>query len=352
MKKRLLDFTVVLLVLFYIIILITKPDICRNGTISGILLCGRVIIPSLFPFTMCVLFIINSDTVNHLNFISPFTKALTGFPADIFIIVLLSFVGGYPIGAKLLNNAVTMKRLTPNQAGVILNFCVNAGPAFIVAAVGNGILGSQKSGIILLCSHIISGIILSLISRFLSSEEIENQNKEKIHINPADNFVMSAAEASKAILSICGFIILFSSINAYIRFFGESVKILKVLRLILEVTNAVTLTDNIYLISFLLGFGGISVWCQVFAVARKIKINYARFVIFRILHGTLSILVTAVLLKLFCVSLPAFSNQKVSDFTCFYSSAALGISLLLMGIVFVISLSSERYTGKILDDVI
>ncbi len=333
---KMLNIIVILLIMFYIYVLIAMPEICKNGTIMGILLCGRVIIPALFPFTMCVLFIMNSGLFDKLSF----------------FVVLLSFVGGYPIGAKLLSNAVAEKKLSPEKAGNMLNYCINAGPAFIISAVGNGILGNKQIGVILLISHIISGLILCLVT---SAKRKNTEKAKQVKIAPpnlVDNFVKSASDASSTVLGICGFVILFSAINAYISYFAQSLKPIKPLALLLEVTNAVTLTDNIYLISFLLGLGGISVWCQVLSVSGKIKINYLKFIIFRLLHGSVSALLTYLILKLFPVNISVFSNIQSFSFSYFYSTWAVASSLVIMGIVFMVSLSTKKYTGKLLEDIV
>ena len=47
----------------------------------------------------------------------------------------------------------------------MLCFCVNGGPAFIISAVGAGMMGEIRSGVILYCAHIAASLILGLIQR-------------------------------------------------------------------------------------------------------------------------------------------------------------------------------------------
>lgn len=349
MKKSFLNIVLIVSVLFLIYILISNPALCKMGVATGVLLCGRVIIPSLFPFTVCVLFLMNSGALMGLKSLFRFKKRDS---FERFFIVLLSFIGGYPIGAKLLGNAVAEKSISPKRAGNMLNFCVNAGPAFIISAIGCGILNSKKTGIILLASHILSGIVLILISNLkLSDYDCHNRLKYP-KLNIADSFVKSVADASATVLNICGFVILFSAINGYLNYYSENISAIKSVALLLEITNAVTITNNVYLISFLLGFGGISVWCQVISVFGRIKFSFIKFLIFRILHGVLSVGFTVLLLKIFPVNVAVFSNVKSTTFTYFYSTAAVGISMLVMGLVFIISVSGKKYVDKLLEDMI
>lgn len=350
MKKRKFTSTAAaLLSAAFILLIISEPQLCTRGAAEGLLLCGRVIIPSLFPFTVCVLFILKSGVLSWLKYISPVTERIFHLNGEMFTLMLLSFIGGYPIGAKLLNEAVSLKKLSPEKAGIMLNYCVNAGPAFVILAVGNGILGSKKAGYILLAAHIISSFLLAFICSFFIKKSNDDTPGKTVYTGAADNFVLSVSEASSAVLSICAYVIFFSTVTAYID--GCKLLFIKNAAYILEVTNAVALTDNILIISFLLGFGGLSVWFQVFSLGRGLKINITSFTVSRILHGIISAGITAVFLKLFRVSISVFSSGRAS-FAPSYGTLALSLSMLIMVIIFIISVYTKKRTGKILDDLL
>ena len=351
MKNRLIDYTAVVLILMFIGFLMLKPETCKNGIAYGILLCGRVIIPSLFPFTMCVLFILRSGVLNRFSFLNGATQRLFGIPFRLFSVFLLSAIGGYPVGAKLLNEAVQIKAVTQETAERMLYYCINAGPAFVVSAVGAGILGSVKLGYVLFLSNFFATFIMALFSgRFIKEKGAVGSNS--VRVNAADNFVESTAQAAESVLGICGFVILFSGINSYINLLSTEFELLKIFSFLFEVTNAVTLTQNIFLISFLLGFGGISVWCQVLAVSKNIKINYIKFIFFRILHGTLSLLLTFLIIRIFGVAVPTLSNFKNAIPHNFYSTGAVAGAMLVMSIVFAVAITTKKYVVKITDDMV
>ncbi len=331
-----------LITFFFLLCLIIEPEICKEGVIRGVLLSGRVIIPSLFPFTVCILILQGSAFFEIFEFLSPVTKRIFSLSAKEFSVFLLSMLGGYPVGAKLLSES----SIEGKKASLMLNYCVNAGPAFIVSAVGFGILGSREIGYILLVSHILSAFILCFVLKFFMPETSEKKIKIKA-LSVADNFVLSTAKASETVFSICAFVILFSGINSYI----ESLS-LKPVSFLLEVTNAVTKTNNIYLISFLLGFSGVSVWCQVMAAAKRIRINFPLFLLCRILQGVLSFVFTLLLVELTNIALPTFSNGKVFVSRVVYATPQLALSMLVMAIIFIISLQTKKYAGKITEDMI
>lgn len=328
-------------------LLIINPKVCEKSVAYSIILCSRVLIPSLFPFGVCMLYIIKSGITEKLNFIYPVTRLLKLTPFA-FVIMVMSMLGGYPIGAKLINEAVIQGSLSSKDARRLLNFCVNAGPGFIVSAVGVGLLKNQKIGYLLLVSHITASLLICIFSKGVNSSE---KNTVK-NLNPIENFVTSAGESANAILSICGFVILFGVITAYIEYYSRQLKILKPLIYIAEITTAITKTNNIYLISFLLGFAGICIWSQVLCVGKNIKINVFYFALHRILHGLLSGSITYFLIKVFKISQSTFSNSSKFAPNIFVSGTALGISLVILGLVFIISLSSKQKNAKILEEFI
>ncbi len=248
------------------------------------------------------------------------------------------------MGAKLINEAVSNGILSQKQGQRMLNYCVNAGPGFIVSAVGNALLGSNTLGIILLISHILASLT---ICRFSGKIEAVTTSKAKA-LSPAENFVVSASESATAVTGICAFVILFSVITAYLEHFSAKFNFLVPLLYLCEVTNAVTKTRNIYLISFLLGFSGICIWCQVMSVGKAINIKALPFVFSRLIHGSLSLLYTFIILKIHPVTLPVFSNFSAFSPAFSVSGKALSLSLIVMSIVFVISLSGQK--RKVLEE--
>ncbi len=333
--KRVIYFSVSLSAVIMLVLIILNPNVCKSGAISGLLLSGNVIIPSLFPFAVFVLFILKSNLPQKLH-----------IKSDISIFIL-SLIGGYPIGAKLLNEALETKIINKNDAEKMLNYCVNAGPAFIILAVGGGLLNSQKLGYILFVSHILASIILMALTKTKSKE-----SKQKNDMNIIDNFVLSVSQAASATFSICSFIILFSVILSYINFYTQKFEILKSVSYILEVTNACAKTKNIYLISFLLGFSGICIWFQVWGMVKHFKINYLKFAICRILHGLLSTTITFIIIKVFKIALPTLSNGINAGYALTATAPAIAISLIIMGIIFIISLNTKNYAGNLLEDLV
>ncbi len=331
-------------------LIIALPQTAITGGVRGTLLCGRVIIPSLFPFTMCVLFIIKCGIVTAVRPIDKAILKIFGINSREFSVFLLSLVAGYPVGAKLLSECCQNGEIGKENAEKMLYYCVNGGPAFIIGAVGVGGFGNRKIGYILFLCHIIAAVIMCALGRFFMPQKKENLLHLKENLSIADNFVLSATAAAATVLNICAFVILFSVINAYLEGFSKNYSLFKTVLYFTEVTNAVNYTKNIFFVSFLLGFGGFCVWFQVFSAAKGIKINLLAFVLSRILQGILSAALTFCLIKSFGIEIEVFSSYSKFSFAALYSTPALTVSLFMMLIIFVISIGNKKYNTKILED--
>ena len=201
--KALFIFLIVICAGFMLI----TPNSVKEGIKTALLICYNVVIPTLYPFTFCVLFIMNAINTKKLAYFEKGTKFLFGINAEEFLIFTLSLIGGYPTGAKLIEKRFSNLKTDDKKPNLLLCYCVNAGPAFIILAVGSGILNSKKLGIILFFSHIFASFILALLSkkRIKSNHYIP----QKTELNIIDSFVLSVSESANATISICSFIVVF-----------------------------------------------------------------------------------------------------------------------------------------------
>ena len=348
MKKHFKNLFFIITALIFLIFMVVYPNPCHSGALKGLILCGRVIIPALFPFTVCVLVLMRLNVSKYLSFLEKITKPIFNLSANQFAVFLLSLIGGYPVGAQLIEELSSSGEIDKKTARTMLCFCVNAGPAFIVLAVGDGILGSKSAGYCLLASHVAASFILTLLLR----KSLHCNQKPKITRKPdkslSEIFVSATADASAAMLNICSYVILFSTVNAYLLQYPK----LEPLVMLFEVTNGTALTNNIYIISFLLGFSGLSILLQVISVSKTNGVNLPLFISFKTLHGIISATLTYILLKLFPVHIDTISNNMNFSPTVFYSSAALAVSLLIMVILLIFSIFGENQGGKLREDMI
>ena len=98
-----------LMILFSIIfisLIIIFPEISKSGISRGLILTTNIVIPSLFPFLVCVLMIMKSNITVNNYYINNLIYKVFGYNFNVFFVFVLSLLGGYPVGAKLINELV------------------------------------------------------------------------------------------------------------------------------------------------------------------------------------------------------------------------------------------------------
>lgn len=324
----------------FIAVMLCFPDICRRGAASGLILCGSVVIPALFPFTLCTLLLMRSPAIKF------FYRAFGSYGGCI-AVFLLSAIGGYPVGARLVNELYLTGALSRRDARLMLCCCVNAGPAFLVIAVGSGVFGSRAAGYILLCAHLIPSIIMATV--IFPSIAPKKVTAKKIP--EGGEFATAASDAASAMLSASAFIIFFSAATAYLNAAAEHFPAFKIISMLCEVTSGAAQCKSLYSAAFLTGFAGFSTWMQAFAAAGEVGAN-ALFPLARIFHGALSAFISFALSKAFKINIAVLENGIGFSGAPLVSSAAVSIALAIMLALLILSVSDKNRGGKFLKDLI
>ena len=146
------------------ICILSLPSASSKGAFEGLKICSNIIIPSLFPFTVLSILFQKSGGILWLGkALNKITLLFLGLNGIDFSVILLSLVGGYPIGAKTINELYKTGKISKEKGKNLLRFCVNPSPAFFISALGINILQNKKAGWILLSSNAVACIILNMI---------------------------------------------------------------------------------------------------------------------------------------------------------------------------------------------
>ena len=341
----------ILIISSLVVMFVFLPNISCDGVIRGLLISANVVIPSLFPFTVCVLIIIKLNINLNNTFITKITKKFFGLNDVMFFVFILSLIGGYPIGAKLLNELYVKKSIDKKSLNIMQIYCVNAGPTFVISAIGTGVFKSIEIGYALYSSHIISSLIIAFLFGFkLKKHKIFIQKNNYVNKSFSNIFIESVTDATSSVLNICAFITVFSALNACADYIFCDLSIIKHITLFTEVTTSIFKYKNIYLTSFLLGFAGLSVWCQVFSFLKE-NINYIFFITGRIIHGFLSVIILKIILCVFKIKTSTLGDLNL-QYKSFYTSQTLSISIFIMLMVLIAFIYSKNNSGKIIKDMI
>ena len=117
------------------LLLLIRGAAAAQGVRDGIDLCVTSVIPALFPFFAASQLLVSLGAAEALGRAAgPLFRRLFGMDGAGAAAYLRGLIGGYPLGAKTAESLVRQGLLTPEDGALLLTFCNNAGPAFILGS--------------------------------------------------------------------------------------------------------------------------------------------------------------------------------------------------------------------------
>lgn len=316
-------------------LLLLYPQAAFDGVREGIDTCLSTVIPSLFPF----LFI--SDVSYELGIFALLSSkteklmySLFRLPSAAFPIIVMSLIGGFPVGATLVGKALDSNSVTRTQAQRMLLFCINPGPAFVVLTVGCLLLSSAQIGWIIYASITFSSLLTGVLSRFLFENEnfVAKAKPLKISTEPG-RLAKTLNHSTKNMVNICAWIVIFSCMGKLAENLPLGRGVLICFRLVSEVTGgAITAAEHFALpvVAAVISFSGICVHFQIMPFLIKAKLKYKYFLSVRILCAALSCVITYILLELFPQYSDAVSLIQKSENVSLGASPAASVFFMFM----------------------
>ena len=295
--------------------------LCYSKAVSAAMtqalaLCVQVLLPSLFPFFVLSSMVISTGVIQRLSprLEKPF-QWLFGLPGSFGAALLLGAAGGYPVGAKTIATLYQQGQCSRRDAEKALRFCNNAGPAFLISAVGASLLQDPHAGLNLYAVHVLSALIIGFIYR-------KNTDHVKYHCITADHmrstatislFLRAVTDAFSSFLNVSAFVLIFSVISTMLQQLplidslhclpGGGILWYGLLAGFLELTSGVAcltqggLPPSILLpaLSFVCGWGGCSVQFQTISLLHDAGLSCRQYLKSKLLQGILAALITGMI---------------------------------------------------------
>ena len=272
MKK----FLPILLSLFFAAALLVSPETAAAAVRSGLTLCARTVIPSLFPFFAVTAFLLRLGVDSLLRPVfAPIMMPLFHLRGTCAVPLLAGLTGGYPTGAKTAAELYEQGTLTRREAELLLGFCNNCGPGFLLGYVGTAILGSPRAGMVLLVIHfsaaLLTGMILCRLPR--KNEHLPLPCPVPVHtLSPAKALTSAVSSALTSTLGICAYVALFQTAAALLPPLPPS--ILGGVEMVSGMAELTPSAGGFIAAAGLTAWGGISVHCQTASVTGELSLRY------------------------------------------------------------------------------
>lgn len=321
------------------------PDAVAKGITDGLKICFYTVFTSLFPFMVLSSYIIKSDVLSPVyKVLSPVTKIIFRQPECTVPVIIMSLIGGFPVGTKMTASLLENGRITVNQSKRLCMFCQNGGPAFVITAVGSGMLGSRRAGVIMFISLCVSSLMIGFASSFFDDKKSVDDKYKDFAQSPLAALSASVSDNVRAALNICGWIVIFSALTECIKEMKFNDSVYTAVISVLEVTKGCTQSAKIMpipIICGIIGFGGLCVHCQTFSFVHSTGLKYIRFFVGRVVSGALSALICHILLFFFPVDI-ATSLQNVSAVMPFSVSAPTFFAMIIMCIIMIFDIDTKK----------
>lgn len=326
--------------------IIIYPGEAFSAALDGLKLWLNVVFPALLPFFICVEILIGLGIVSLFgSAFRPLMGPVFNVPGEGSFNFFMSISSGYPVGARITAKLRQEKLCTLVEGQRLLSLCSTSGPLFIIGAVATGIMNNPALGFFLALAHYLSAVTIGLFMRYYGKEKMAGKNipmpnpiTDMLNYRKKDGRTigMLMGDAVKSgislIFMIGGFIIFFSvitnmlKISGFLRWFSIVLSraipidaitpdIISSLFIgFMEVTNGarecaslqVPLIYKTTLISFMIGFGGLSVNAQVMSIISETDLKFGIYMIFKLLQGITAAIYSYILTAYFS-DLPVFS---------------------------------------------
>ena len=148
------------------VLVLAVPEAATRGFAGGTALCLQSVLPALFPFfVVCELLTAAPPPAVLLR---PMQRVLGLESAETARALLLSWVGGYAVCARLAGQLYGAGRITRRDAALLQVLGCCSGPGFVIGCVGGALLGNVRLGVVLYAAQIGANLGAGAVCQLLS----------------------------------------------------------------------------------------------------------------------------------------------------------------------------------------
>ena len=347
---------------FVFLLFLLRSDVAINYMKNGLKLCAGTVIPSLFPFMVVSSLLVSSGVGMRLcRPLSLPARLIFGVTEGGACAALLGAICGFPIGAKVACSMYDKGMMSKKETERVLTFCNNPGSAFVISAVGVSLFGSFKVGVILyscvLLSALITGVLMRTLHKIDDRKITTEANLIKARLEGSANtfslFIGAVQDSALSMLTVCAMVAFFSSLVGCV---GVSLSALGVTEApiaaifgICELSSGVSALAALRspyalpLCAAALGWSGISVHCQIMAIAGGRGLSFKPYFAAKAIQGGVSAALAWTFTKLFPKACQVFSDSTpnfaqeaqmtnaIFSLLVLFCAVAVGIAVVLGG---------------------
>lgn len=300
--------------LYLIVLLLRHPALSLEYASTGLNLWLTKMVPTLLPFMILSGIMIRMDlTENFVTLLHPLLHRLYGTSKNGSYTVIMGFLCGFPMGARIVGDLYESGRLSREESSKLLYFCNNIGPIYFLSYVVP-VLAIEKPLVPFLIMYGIPMLygfmlfrVLPLFHRHNKAKHIAMVHTPDIRItantaltykNPTRMPLLAAIDASVlsgliGIAKLGGYMVFFNLLNiVFVPFYHVNTDLLSLYQCILEITSGIDHSGHslYYAILILLPFGGFSCIAQTYSMISRTDLSVRSYVFHKVIQTALTAL--------------------------------------------------------------
>ncbi len=282
--------------LFLLLYLLLFPLRALSDARAGLLLWYHSVLPVLFPFMLICGILIRFDLLDRiLHVVSRPFHTLFGCSQYGAFAILVGFLCGFPMGAKITRDLREQEKISAQEASVLYGFVNNLSPSFLLSYLAADQLKLPSLGILFLLNVLGSAFLYGIISaRFLRRAHLPHAaaaNRPALKPDLQTTFQMiddCVYDAIRNAVRLGAYIVMFSLLSGAVTLlFPAGNPVVLFLSACVEVSSGVhmiaasplPLEARYLLITVIAAFGGLSALAQSASVAsmdRRLLADYIK----------------------------------------------------------------------------
>ncbi len=272
------------------VLMVVFPAIALTSARRGISLWASDVLPALLPFFICANFLQN------IGIIRLFRSGAFPFA--------MSVLSGYPMGAKIVGDLRRSGEISLTEAKRLMSFCSTSGPAFMVGAVGAGMLGSGTLGGIVAAAHYIGALIngflyTKMLGREAGGQPVTMNDGKRGGRGLQESFTDAILMSFRSLAIVLAYIVLFMFLTDLFHMCGffsmvDSQALRSLIKGFFEMTvgceavaECISVTSSVkcVLCAAILSWGGLSVMGQSMSMLSGTGVSLGYLMVSKLTHG-------------------------------------------------------------------
>ncbi len=291
---------------YLIFLLLRYPSLSLQYALTGLDLWFEKMIPTLLPFMILSGILINMNlTEGFVRLLHPALHFLYGTSPNGSYTLLMGFLCGFPMGARIAGELCRTGRLSVKEGNRLLAFCNNIGPIYFLSFVA-GTLSLKKLpapvlvmyGIplayglfVMRFSAVFDRLTKSVSQAFQSISDQTKIPQAEGLLDATDHAVLSGLTG---IAKLGGYMVFFNLLNIlFVPFAHLPETLLHAYYCILEITGGIARCGSSHpcLVLIMLPFGGFSCITQTYSMIRGTGLSIRAYVCHKLVQTALTALV-------------------------------------------------------------